>query len=129
VDGQEPSEVRPRSIENPSDLTVDEWAYVELLIPPAKRGGGTWHTDMRAVMNGVMYILSTGSLQDGGDPDAGAGGMAWQGRNTSRGWGDGQTLTAPARAGLQTAARGKKRRNTQVEQRNRSRKMRRSETA
>ena len=44
----------------PSDLTDDEWAYVEPLIPPAKRGGGNRRTDMRAVMNGVMYILSTG---------------------------------------------------------------------
>jgi transposase len=30
-------------------------AYVEPLIPPAKRGGGKPRTDMRAVMNGVMY--------------------------------------------------------------------------
>jgi len=44
----------------PSDLTDDEWAYVEPLIPPAKSGGGKRRTDMRAVMNGVMYILSTG---------------------------------------------------------------------
>jgi transposase len=44
----------------PSDLTDDEWAYVEPLIPPARRGGGKRRTDMRAVMNGVMYILSTG---------------------------------------------------------------------
>ena len=44
----------------PSDLTEDEWAYVEPLIPPAKPGGGKRRTDMRAVMNGVMYILSTG---------------------------------------------------------------------
>jgi transposase len=44
----------------PSDLTDDEWAYVELLIPPAKRGGGKRRTEMRAVINGVMYILSTG---------------------------------------------------------------------
>src|SRR5580693_9336046 len=44
----------------PSDLTDDEWAYVEPLIPPAKRGGGKRRTDMRAVMDGVMYILSTG---------------------------------------------------------------------
>jgi transposase len=42
----------------PSDLTDDEWAYVEPLIPPAKRGGGKRRTDMRAVMNGVMYILT-----------------------------------------------------------------------
>jgi transposase len=40
----------------PSDPTDDEWA----LIPPARRGGGKRRTDMRAVMNGVMYILSTG---------------------------------------------------------------------
>jgi hypothetical protein len=36
----------------PSDLTDDEWAYVEPLIPPARRGGGKQRTDMRAVMNG-----------------------------------------------------------------------------
>jgi transposase len=44
----------------PSDLTDDEWGYVEPLIPPAKTGGGKRRTGMRAVMNGVMYILSTG---------------------------------------------------------------------
>src|SRR5258705_10618431 len=43
----------------PSDLTDDEWAYIKPLIPPAKPGGGKRRTDMRAVMNGVMYILST----------------------------------------------------------------------
>jgi transposase len=44
----------------PSDLTDDEWALVEPFIPPAKSGGGKRRQDMRAVMNGVMYILSTG---------------------------------------------------------------------
>ena len=44
----------------PSDLTDDEWVHVEPFIPPAKRGGGRRRTDMRAVMNGVMYVLSTG---------------------------------------------------------------------
>src|SRR5258708_39736821 len=44
----------------PSDLTADEWALVKPLIPPPKPGGGKRRTDMRAVMNGVMYILSTG---------------------------------------------------------------------
>jgi transposase len=34
----------------PSDLTDDEWGYVEPLIPPAKRGGGKRRTDMRAVI-------------------------------------------------------------------------------
>lgn len=44
----------------PSDLTDVEWAIVKPLIPPAKRGGGKRRVDMRAVVNGVMYILSTG---------------------------------------------------------------------
>ena len=44
----------------PSDLTDDEWALVEPLIPPAKRGGNRRHVDVREVMNGIMYILSTG---------------------------------------------------------------------
>jgi transposase len=34
----------------PSDLTDDEWTYVEPMIPPARRGGGKRRTDMRAVM-------------------------------------------------------------------------------
>src|SRR4030081_1018220 len=44
----------------PSDLTADEWAHVEPLIPPARRGGNKRHVDVREVMNGIMYILSTG---------------------------------------------------------------------
>ena len=44
----------------PSDLTDDEWAHVERLIPPAKRGGNKRHVDVREVMNGIMYVLSTG---------------------------------------------------------------------
>ena len=44
----------------PSDLTNEEWAYVAPLIPPAKRGGNRRHVDVREVMNGIMYVLSTG---------------------------------------------------------------------
>jgi transposase len=44
----------------PSDLTDAEWQHVEPLIPPAKGGGGKRTVDMREVVNGVMYILSTG---------------------------------------------------------------------
>src|SRR5207245_1257579 len=44
----------------PSDLTDDEWAHVEPLIPPTKRGGNKRHVEVREVMNGIMYILSTG---------------------------------------------------------------------
>ena len=44
----------------PSDLTDDEWALVAPLIPPAKRGGNKRTVNVRAVVNGLMYILSTG---------------------------------------------------------------------
>src|ERR1700745_1291022 len=44
----------------PSDLTDDEWAHVEPWIPPARRGGNKRHVDVREVMNGIMYVLSTG---------------------------------------------------------------------
>jgi transposase len=41
-------------------LTDEEWALVAPLIPPAKRGGNRRHVDLREVMNGIMYVLSTG---------------------------------------------------------------------
>jgi transposase len=44
----------------PSDLTDEEWALVKPLIPPAKRGGNKRHVDERAIVDGLMYILSTG---------------------------------------------------------------------
>src|SRR6476620_9902063 len=44
----------------PSDLTDAEWQLIKPLIPPAKRGGGKRTVDMREVVNGVMYVLSTG---------------------------------------------------------------------
>ena len=44
----------------PSDLTDDEWELVKPLIPPAKRGGNKRHVDVREIVDGLMYILSTG---------------------------------------------------------------------
>ena len=44
----------------PSDVTDEEWTHVELLIPPAKRGGRKREVNMREVFNGIMYVLSTG---------------------------------------------------------------------
>jgi transposase len=44
----------------PSDLTDDEWGLVEPLIRPGKTGGGKRTVIMREVVNGLMYILSTG---------------------------------------------------------------------
>ena len=44
----------------PSDLTDAERSLVEGLIAPGKRGG-RWRTvDLREVVNGLMYVLSTG---------------------------------------------------------------------
>ena len=44
----------------PSDLTDEEWAVIAPLIPPAKRGGNKRTVNEREVVNGLMYILSTG---------------------------------------------------------------------
>jgi transposase len=55
---------RPRynrdTLRYPSDLTDAEWSQIAPLIPPGKRGGGKRRVDLREVMNGIMYILSTG---------------------------------------------------------------------
>ena len=44
----------------PSDLTDEEWALVEPHIPPAKRGGNKRTVNVREVVDGLMYVLSTG---------------------------------------------------------------------
>ncbi len=44
----------------PSDLTDDAWLLATPLIPAAKRGGNKRRVDVREVVNGLMYILSTG---------------------------------------------------------------------
>ena len=48
------------SLRYPSDLTDDEWAVIKPLIPPARRGGNKRTVDERELINGLMYILSTG---------------------------------------------------------------------
>ena len=49
-----------KGLRYPSDLRDAEWALVEPLIPPAKRGGRKRSANMREVLNGIFYILSTG---------------------------------------------------------------------
>jgi transposase len=44
----------------PSDLTDEEWSLVAPLIPPARRGGNKRHVNVREIVNGLMYVLSTG---------------------------------------------------------------------
>ena len=56
-------ENRPRynrdKLRYPSDLTDEEWSHIEHLIPPAKHGGRNREVDVREVVNGLMYVLST----------------------------------------------------------------------
>jgi transposase len=47
-------------LRDPSDLTDQEWCLIEPLIPPAKPGGNRRRVVVRDIVDGVMYILSTG---------------------------------------------------------------------
>lgn len=49
-----------RGLRYPSDLSDAEWALVEPMIPPAKRGGRRREVNVREVLNGIFYVLSTG---------------------------------------------------------------------
>jgi transposase len=55
---------RPRydrsKLRYPSDVTDEEWGYIEPIIPPAKHGGRKRSVDLREIVNGIMYVLSTG---------------------------------------------------------------------
>src|SRR5246127_4856338 len=44
----------------PSDLTDEGWSLAKTEIPRAKQGGNKRTVDVREVMNGLMYVLSTG---------------------------------------------------------------------
>ncbi len=44
----------------PSDLIDAEWALIEPLIPPAKHCGNKRSVNLREIVNGLMYVLSTG---------------------------------------------------------------------
>lgn len=58
------AENRPRynrdKLRYPSDLTDDEWSHVACLIPPAKHGGRPRKVAERDIVDGIMYVLSTG---------------------------------------------------------------------
>lgn len=44
----------------PSDMTDAEWALIAPLIPRTKPGGNKRTVDVRAVVDGVMYVLGSG---------------------------------------------------------------------
>ena len=43
----------------PSDLTDTQWQLVEKLLPPAKLGGRPRTTNLREVINGILYLMRT----------------------------------------------------------------------
>lgn len=43
-----------------SDLTDAEFALIEPMLPPAKRGGRRRKTALREVLNAILYLLRTG---------------------------------------------------------------------
>lgn len=49
-----------KGLRYPSDLSDAEWALVAPLIRPAKRGGRKRSVNVREVLNGIFYVLSTG---------------------------------------------------------------------
>jgi transposase len=44
----------------PSDMTDREWELMAPFVPPAKRGGRRRTTDMREVINAILYIAASG---------------------------------------------------------------------
>lgn len=51
---------RPVGTAFPSNLSDEEWAQLEPLIPAATPGGRPRKTDMRSAMNAILYLLRTG---------------------------------------------------------------------
>src|SRR2546423_13152090 len=48
----------------PTDLTDEQWALLEPLIPPGKAGGRPRKTDMREVLNSLFYLERAGCPWD-----------------------------------------------------------------
>ena len=44
----------------PSDLMEREWALIAPLLPPARRGGRPRTTDLRSVVDAILYMASSG---------------------------------------------------------------------
>jgi len=44
----------------PSDLTDEQWQFIEPLIPPAKPGGRPRTVNMQEVINAILYLNRTG---------------------------------------------------------------------
>jgi transposase len=51
---------RRRGDRYPSDTSDAEWALVEPMIPPGRRGGRPRGVNLREVLNAIIYVLATG---------------------------------------------------------------------
>ena len=60
VDDAQPQALRPQPIEISERSHQRRMGACRAVDPPAKRGGAKRTVDVREVMNGIMYILSTG---------------------------------------------------------------------
>ena len=49
-----------RGLRYPSDMSAAEWALVEPMIPPGRRGGRPRGVNLREVLNAIFYVLATG---------------------------------------------------------------------
>jgi putative transposase len=47
-----------------TDLSDEQWAILQALIPPAKRGGRPREVNMREVINTILYLNRTGCQWD-----------------------------------------------------------------
>ncbi|WP_352835727.1 transposase [Mesorhizobium sp. M0664] len=55
-----PRQRQTRSSAQFEDLTAEEWTLIEPRIPPRRRDGGKRRLNIQEVVNGLMYVLSTG---------------------------------------------------------------------
>ena len=44
----------------PSDLTDAQWAIIEVLLPPSRRGGRPEKRPRREILDAILYVVRTG---------------------------------------------------------------------
>src|SRR5882724_995237 len=54
----------PARKQYPSDLTDEQWAFIEPLVPPCEEGGRPREVDMREVVNTILYLNRSGCQWD-----------------------------------------------------------------
>ena len=88
----------------PTDLTDDQWALLQPLIPPAKSGGAPRTVDLRAILNTLFYQARTGCQWDMLPHDLSPRSTAFDYLQRWEKDGTGQTLVDALRCGVRTQA-------------------------